>query len=338
MLEIYSPSGKEDKLVNFLQPIMEGLGYSTRKDDAGNLLGKIGSGETRVLLLGHLDTVEGEIPVREKDGVIYGRGSVDAKSPLAAFIGTGSRFAGSRDLEITVAGVVEEETTSRGVYELLDVLTPDFAVVGEPSGWNGITLGYRGSIRLSYLYTVPKTHRGEGSPLPAEEAVKFFSQLKTSLGSGPSGFNSTDVRLAEIKTEDNPFKDSVSMTLDIRTSPGFDKGDLDKFVDKHGGDASVNTTRHIPPVKSSKRSRLVSAFIGGIREAGGNPRFKLKTGTADMNILAENWEIPVIAYGPGDSSLDHTPHEHLELEELSLAQDVLREALSKLEGTGGSHK
>ncbi|MFW6005823.1 MAG: [LysW]-lysine hydrolase [Candidatus Bipolaricaulota bacterium] len=336
MLEIYSPSGMEEKLVDFLQPVMEGLGYLTKRDKAGNLIGKIGKGSTKVLLLGHLDTVEGEIPVRKSDGNIYGRGAVDAKSPLAAFIGAGSQFAGSSEVEVSVVGVVEEETSSKGAYEVREVMSPDYVVVGEPSSWNGITLGYRGSIRLSYSQSVPKTHRGEGSPLPAEEAVSFFHQLRNTFNSTSSGFNSTDVRLTDILTENEPFRDTVNMTLDIRTSTNFDREDLRDFVKNHRGQASVETTRHIPPVKSSKRSRLVSAFIGGIREVGGEPSFKLKTGTADMNILAENWEVPIIAYGPGDSSLDHTPDEHLELEELSRAREVLAVALNKLEEIGGS--
>ncbi|MBS3735979.1 MAG: [LysW]-lysine hydrolase [Candidatus Bipolaricaulota bacterium] len=336
MLEIYSPSGKEEKLVDFLQPVMEGLGYHTKQDETGNLIGRIGKGSTQVLLLGHLDTVEGEIPVRKSGGNIYGRGAVDAKSALAAFIGAGSQFANSSDVEVSVVGVVEEETSSKGAYAVREDMSPDYVVVGEPSSWDGITLGYRGSIRLSYSQSVSKTHRGEKTPLPAEEAVSFFHQLRNTFDSTSSGYNSTDVRLTDIVTENEPFRDTVDMTLDIRTSTDFNREELREFIRNHGGQASVETTRHIPAVRSSKRSRLVSAFIGGIREVGGKPSFKLKTGTADMNILAETWEVPIIAYGPGDSSLDHTPDEHLELEELSRAREVLVVALNKLEESGGS--
>jgi LysW-gamma-L-lysine carboxypeptidase len=216
---------------------------------------------------------------------------------------------------------------------VLDELEPNYVVVGEPSGWNGVTLGYRGSVRLSYSLTVPKTHHGEGSPLPAEEAVSFFRNLEENLELDNSGFNSTDVRLTDIETTNGPFEDEVNMVLDVRTSPGFNPGTLTEFIENNSGEATVEKTRYIPPVKSSKRSKLVSALIGGIREAGGQPKFKLKTGTADMNILAENWDVPIVAYGPGDSSLDHTPNEHLDLEEYALAQEVLREALAKLGGS-----
>ncbi len=331
MVEIYSPSGDESELVDFLGPKMEELGYRTTRDEAGNLIGRIGQGDVTVLLVGHLDTVEGEIPVRVEDGVLHGRGSVDAKAPLASFVGAGPAFSSSESLEVMVAGAVEEETSSKGAYALVDEVAPDYVIVGEPSRWNGITLGYRGSTRINYSLEVPKTHRGEGSPLPAEEAVKFYEDLSDLLENDSNGFNSTDIRLTDFNTEDRPFKDVTEMSLDVRTSPGFEYEKLDRFIEENVGDASVARTRGIPPVKSSKRNKLVSSFLSGIRDQGGEPKFKLKTGTADMNIFAEHWNVPIVAYGPGDSSLDHTPEEHLELEELDSAEDVLVGALKVLE-------
>ena len=49
-----------------------------------------------------------------------------------------------------------------------------------------------------------------------------------------------------------------------------------------------------------------------------------------MNIVAPQWGCPAIVYGPGDSSLDHTPDEHLELAEYARAVEVLAAALEKL--------
>lgn len=331
MVEIYSPSGEEAELVDFLVPELRELGYRVNRDGTGNLIGRTGDGDVTVLLVGHLDTVEGEIPVRIEDGVLHGRGSVDAKAPLASFIGAGPEFAGSENLEVITAGVVEEETSSKGAYALVNAVVPDYVIVGEPSRWNGVTLGYRGSTRITYSLEVPKTHRGEGSALPAEEAVKFYEGLSDLFEDDLTGFNSTDVRLTDFNTEDKPFEDVTEMILDVRTSPGFDYEELDGFIEKRAGKASVKRTRGIPPVKSSKRNKLVSAFLSGIRDQGGEPKFKLKTGTADMNIFAEHWDVPIVAYGPGDSSLDHTPEEHLELKELDRAEEVLVRTLGVLE-------
>ena len=50
-----------------------------------------------------------------------------------------------------------------------------------------------------------------------------------------------------------------------------------------------------------------------------------------MNILASHWpDVPIVAYGPGDSKLDHTPNEHLSLEEYDKAITTLKEVLSKI--------
>ena len=38
------------------------------------------------MLLGHIDTVPGRVPVRREGGRLYGRGAVDAKGPLACFV------------------------------------------------------------------------------------------------------------------------------------------------------------------------------------------------------------------------------------------------------------
>jgi LysW-gamma-L-lysine carboxypeptidase len=58
--------------------------------------------------------------------------------------------------------------------------------------------------------------------------------------------------------------------------------------------------------------------------------FKYKTGTSDMNIVAPHWKVPMVAYGPGDSTLDHTPNEHVEIPEFLKAIEALRIALTRL--------
>ena len=64
-------------------------------------------------------------------------------------------------------------------------------------------------------------------------------------------------------------------------------------------------------MRSGKSNPLVASFLRSIRREDGNPRFKLKTGTSDMNVVGPVWDCPMLAYGPGDSSLDHTPEEHV---------------------------
>ena len=74
----------------------------------------------------------------------------------------------------------------------------------------------------------------------------------------------------------------------------------------------------------------VPPMLRAIRTHGGRPKFKLKTGTADMNIVGPAWGCPIVAYGPGDSSLDHTPEEHVDIGEYLRAIEVLVGALDIL--------
>jgi LysW-gamma-L-lysine carboxypeptidase len=56
----------------------------------------------------------------------------------------------------------------------------------------------------------------------------------------------------------------------------------------------------------------------------------VKTGTADMNVVGPVWGCPMVAYGPGDSKLDHTPDEHVIIEDYLRAIKVLQDVLETL--------
>ena len=81
--------------------------------------------------------------------------------------------------------------------------------------------------------------------------------------------------------------------------------------------------------RSERTTDLVRSFLGAVRRVApaAQPGFVVKTGTSDMNVVGPAWRCPILAYGPGDSSLDHTPHEHVSLEEYWQAVQVLEQAL-----------
>ncbi|MGQ9538970.1 MAG: M20/M25/M40 family metallo-hydrolase [Candidatus Bathycorpusculaceae bacterium] len=135
MLEIYSPSGKEEEISRFLAEEMAKIGFHVKRDSVGNVIGEIGKGKPLILLCGHMDTVTGYIPVQKMDNKLYGRGAVDAKASLAAMTAAASTLTAEDSAKIIVAGVVDEEGKSTGIKNLLkEGLTADYAIFGEPSG------------------------------------------------------------------------------------------------------------------------------------------------------------------------------------------------------------
>ena len=194
LVSIPSTSTNEADAVAFLTGWMASRGFGTEIDSAGNAIGTIGNGDRQIILLGHIDTVPGVIPVRIEDGVLYGRGSVDAKGPLATFV-CAALEAASRDtsVQISVVGAVGEENIgSVGAREVATWPSPDLCVIGEPSGWDAICLGYRGSITATYRVRQESRHTAGPGEASAEKVVAFWNGLVTETdrrNEGRTGFN-----------------------------------------------------------------------------------------------------------------------------------------------------
>jgi len=91
MLAIPSVSGDEAPLATMLVPRLSDAGFDAHVDPVGNVVAAWGDGAETVALVGHIDTVAGNIDVRCDGDTLHGRGAVDAKGPLAAAIAAVSR-------------------------------------------------------------------------------------------------------------------------------------------------------------------------------------------------------------------------------------------------------
>ena len=333
MLGLYSPSGDEQRLAVFLRERMAELGFRSYLDEVGNAVGEIGEGDRVVALVGHIDTVDGFIPPRQEGDLLYGRGAVDAKGPMAAFVLAAAR-AHPRNLRVVVVGAVEEEAaSSRGARHASTRLKPDFAIVGEPSGWEGITLGYKGRLWINYKLERPMRHSAGPGRGAAEDAVDFWNALRAqadAFNRDRRPFDALDLSLRRINSSADAFSDRVEQLISLRVPVGFPVEDFKRTALTLAGTAACEFSNEDPAFRAGKNNALVRAFTGGIRAHGGEPRFKLKTGTSDMNVLGPAWGCPIVAYGPGDSSLDHTPDERISLGEFRSAVRVLTTVLDNL--------
>jgi LysW-gamma-L-lysine carboxypeptidase len=340
LVSIPSPSGEEDEFAEHLVRRMSDLGLRAFRDEVGNVLGEVGDAdaERRIALVGHMDTVHGHVPVERMDGSLYGRGSVDAKGPLATFVLAAARVAS--DLEsakVVVIGTVGEEADGRGARHLArSVNAPYGAIIGEPSDWQGVTLGYKGMSRLGYTIRRPRAHGAASKPGPAEEAVAFWNMLQSYADKynepHKGHFDSLALSLSEFHTFGGGLEEGADMTVGVRVPLGFQFSDLWGEIEGWALEGEITQHAGDPPFKAEKNTPVVRALLRAIRGEGGKPRFKLKTGTSDMNVLGPVWRCPMVAYGPGDSALDHTPNEHIDIDEFLHAVNVLARALETLAG------
>lgn len=340
LLSIPSLSGEEDAVAGYLVRQMAALGFRARRDEVGNVVGTLGDPRANraIVLLGHMDTVPGSIPVRLEGDRLYGRGAVDAKGPLAAFVLAAARVAPRlNNVRLVVVAAVEEEAHSRGVHHLARTMQPpDCAIIGEPSSWQGITLGYKGALSVNYRLVRPAGHSARGLPSPAEEAVAFWNRLMAYTAALNQGlahrFDALDPTLRSIHTSCNGLEERVEMKIGLRLPPGTDVVALQQQMRVWYDRAELTFPYSEPPFRAEKNTSPVRALLRAIRAEGGRPRFKLKTGTSDMNVVGPAWGCPIVAYGPGDSALDHTPDEHIEIEEFRQGVNVLIRALETLVG------
>ena len=350
MLEIYSPSGKEEKISNFLAREMESLGLRVWKDDVRNVIGEIGEGEPVVLLCGHMDTVEGFMPVRVEGNMLYGRGAVDAKASLAAMIVAASSFVKeSFPSKILVVGVVDEEGGGRGIKHLVKGgISPDYAIFGEPSGVGKIIFGYKGILNLKITCEIPTGH--SASPWlfdnAIEKAMELWRQIRRlhlpeeKLRSRFYSITSCLMKMEGGSASSSVVPSKCDIHVQLRIPPQLTPqrvfNEVKKRIKRFRAtnpkvSVRVETKNSDYAFEADRRSPIVRALSWAIRKTTLNyASFSRKTGTGDMNVLGNALKIPVVTYGPGDSRLDHTPNEHVEVQEYLDSIQVYRKTLMKL--------
>lgn len=341
LVEIPSLSGQEKQAATYLVEQMNTIGYQATVDEVGNAVGirdfpdEQGEITREFMLLGHIDTVPGEIEVRVDGDRLYGRGAVDAKGPLATFVMSGAQAQLQPGTRLVVVGAVEEESaTSKGALHIADQYHPDYCIIGEPSGWDAITLGYKGRILLDYHLSQSMSHTAGPAQAVAEHAVTWWNQIqafsKRYNATRTKVFEQISPSLREIHSHSNGIENSVKATVGVRIPPGLDLEDFTHYVTVYGEAAEITAYGEVPAYRGNRNSKLVRQFSTVIRKQGIRPRLKLKSGTSDMNVVGPAWGCPVLAYGPGDSSLDHTPNEHIVIEDYLRAIEILSQVLSEL--------
>ena len=237
------------------------------------------------------------------------------------------------------AGAVEEEAaSSRGARHLLATAEPpDLLVVGEPSGADAVTLGYKGRLRVRLEARRALVHTARDEPTAAELLVEAWTRVRTwtdavnaaTPDAGP--FDRLQVALLHLASDGDGLVERATAEVGFRLPLAWPPDRLRAaLAGLDVGDVALRADAGEVPVRGDRDGALARAFRVAIRAGGRQPAVKVKTGTSDWNVVAPVWTVDALAYGPGDAALDHTPNEHLPLIEFDRAVEVLEAVLVRL--------
>jgi LysW-gamma-L-lysine carboxypeptidase len=228
-------------------------------------------------------------------------------------------------VRLVVIGAIDEERESIGARAVVDAYRPDAVVVGEPSGTDAVVIGYKGLIRFTVDVTRPPAHSSTIAPKAVEVAADLWQRLREWLPVNPHEplFRQAVPTLIRLDGD----MAGARLVVSCRTPVGFDQDDLVARIVDAAGDDRVTVVESTPAVLRPRTDPVARALCAAVRRHGGTPSTKVKLGTADMNVVAPHWPVPTATYGPGDSRLDHTDDEHIDVQEYLRAIDILSDAL-----------
>ncbi|HEV2661665.1 MAG TPA: M20/M25/M40 family metallo-hydrolase, partial [Ktedonobacteraceae bacterium] len=241
---------------------------------------------------------------------------------------------------VVIVGAVEEEAaTSRGARAVVERYQPSACIIGEPSGSDAVTIGYKGRLLVECVATRSSSHSAGPLQSSSEVATAFWERVRRSAEewnqrfAPSSAFAALQPSLRAINSGHDGFEDRTQLLIGYRLPPNYDiaglRAQLAQWADE--ADMQLSFSGEEAAFQSTRTTALARSFIAALRGQGIQPTFKYKTGTSDMNVVGPRWGQNIVAYGPGDARLDHTPQEHIRIDEYRVGIDVLSAVLQAQE-------
>ena len=343
-------------LLDFIEEYLPGFdAVRIDVEDVTNLFiyKKFGEGE-HLCFAGHVDIVPAgsgwdtnPYEAVEKDGFIYGRGTQDMKSGVAAFtqaIKDTKEFKGTLSLMLTSD---EEGEAINGTVKILEFLEnndllPDAVVVAEPTCedefGDAIKVGRRGSIN-GYLTLKGK----QGHAAYPEKANNPIHNIATILGNmagvdldngddsfAPSKFVITDIRSGMEVTNVTP--NELKMMFNVRNNTKTTQKEVTAFVSKHfeGLDYDLRLTQGSYPFKTDTDTKLVKKIDKAIASVTGiKTKHSTAGGTSDARFIAP-LGVKVIEFGVRNDSI-HSVNERTTRKEVEDLYKVFKNLIQTWE-------
>lgn len=276
-----------------------------------------------------------------RDGRLWGRGSADMKSGLAAMVHgvRGLELAGPFPGRIVLGVLCDEEGMMLGAKAFAAsplAADVDGVIVCEPEGYEVCTSA-RGGIRLRLDLTGVMAHgampQEARSPLVAGarivEALAGVQEWAVQrFGTHPHA-GAVTVTPTVLHAGDpgqlNVIPAHGMAGVDVRTVPGTDHAELIERVRQSAVEAAgtVGVTVELtvvddrPAIEIEQDHPVVSAVVAGhLAEHGVRPAFGAVPGTTDGTILTRDAGLPTVVYGPGGKWIAHQKDEYVEVSEI----------------------
>lgn len=328
--------------------------------DTQNLWLRRGQHRPLFVFLGHTDVVPpgpedrwASLPFEPtiRDGKLYGRGSADMKSGVAAMVISMERFLaqypdhpGSLALLLTSD---EEGDATDGVVRVVDVLQArhesiDWCVVGEPSSFDVlgdvIRVGRRGSLcgRLKVFGVQGHVAYPDRVKNPILKFAPALDALvKEEWDQGNAFFPPTSFQISNIHAgtgAENVVPGELGVLFNLRYSTELDeeiiKQRVIRILDEHGLDYELNWHSSGKPFLT-QGTRLIDAVQAALTETLGAPaRPDTGGGTSDGRYIAPTGA-EVVELGPLNESI-HKIDEHVQIADLEKLAGVYQKTLEKL--------
>lgn len=331
------------------------------------LLARVGYGEKVLQFNGHYDVVPpGEGWTRPPfepsidSGKLYGRGVSDMKGGIAAILATLIHFAQTREPEIVLEAALVPDEEIGGVtgtgYLVRELGSkPNWVVIAEPSGIDGVYTGHRGNIW--FLVKIHGKQAHGSSPWLGDNAFEkmlvyaklFIEEYRRILESKTSNYEYEDPRAR------NPTITPGGVLISpgaVNVVPGICGFSVDRrlVVEENVENAIMEVERLLEelnkrtgiraevevldasnPAYTRKDAEVVQALAEAINKVvGKEPRLVVCAGGLDLKYYAEKG-IPAIAYGPGMPGTAHRPDEYVLIEHLERVIEVYIELVKILE-------
>jgi len=328
--------------------------------DVSNLWARRGNTGPVLCFAGHTDVVppgpEGSWqtdpfePV-EHDGVVYGRGSADMKSGLAAMIVALERFiAANPDHEGSLAVLItsDEEGRARdGTLKVIETLKArnesiDWCVLGEPSSQKSlgdiVRIGRRGS--LSGMLTVQGVQGHVAYPQLADNPIRRFAPILSELHAiewdkGNDHFPPTSFQVVDIRSGlgfPNVTPAELEARFNFRYSTEWDheglKARVHEIFDAHDIDYELNWHLSGEPFLTGP-GKLIDAVAKAVEEESGvAPELSTGGGTSDGRFISPAGT-DVVELGPVNASI-HKVNEHVRIDDVVTLSSMYRRIMELL--------